>query len=404
MNRLNFATILPVTALLILSSAPAAFSQNVTDHPLVSRFKGSEIVQADSKVLEFDEYPLIVGPLKNGQFPVRKIEGKISHIHYVNPQGRSTLEIFRAYQGALTQAGFATLFSCSDQECGDPTNDGRYGRWMGYWCEGNPIQCEEPMRYIAAKLSRPAGDVYVAIQVKTNGTNAEDGTYVNVIEQKPMDSGLVSASAAAPAAPSTNAPSADNGALRAPDRPAPAAYSIPATHPTTAVVSKVVPAGTVIPVRMIDSIDSSTGRVGQKFRASVAEDVAANGVVIIPKGSDVLMTLLQDEQAGRIAGRSMVRVGLVSVNVNGREIPLVSSEYSQKGASKTKRSLLSGVAGAGLGAAMGGIFGGTSGALTGAGAGTAAGIGAQAILSGPKVRIPTETVLLFTLEAAATVR
>jgi OmpA-OmpF porin, OOP family len=106
---------------------------------------------------------------------------------YTNPHDRSTLEIFRSYQQALTKAGFQTLFTCSAAECGDASNEPVAD--LGYWCVTNKIQCPEPMRYIAAKLPRAAGDAYAAIKVRT------EETYVIVVEVKPMQTGMVTVNA-----------------------------------------------------------------------------------------------------------------------------------------------------------------------------------------------------------------
>jgi len=187
---MNYTTIsrhvLAAAALVALHTSQAS-AQAREDHPLVPRFVGSTLL--DDSSVTTDEYPLITGPLKRGKFTqVQRLEGKISHFHYKNPPDRSTFEIFKAYRSSLQEAGFQILFSCSDLQCGDPANEDFYRRWIGRWCEGIAIQCPEPMRYIAAKLTQPTGDVYVAIQVRTN-TNFnvpqfQDGTFLNVIEVK----------------------------------------------------------------------------------------------------------------------------------------------------------------------------------------------------------------------------
>jgi len=50
-----------------------------------------------------------------------------------------------------------------------------------------------------------------------------------------------------------------------------------------------------------------------------------------------------------------------------------------------------------LGAVLGGIAGGGRGAAIGAGSGAAVGTGAQVITSGQRVKIPSESRLVFTL-------
>jgi len=170
---------------------PAAAQQPVTDHPIVSRYPGSEMHRLyPSSVKQFDEIALPTGPYEKGKFTkTEHLEGKITRLVYVNPKDRSTLEIFRNYQQSLTKGGFQTLFTCSATECGDASNEPTTD--LGYWCVTNKIQCPEPMRYIAAKLARPAGDVYAAVKVRT------EETYLIVVEQKPMQSGLVTVNAKA---------------------------------------------------------------------------------------------------------------------------------------------------------------------------------------------------------------
>lgn len=188
----------PRRVLLIIGSIAVCMmfgkaQQPVADHPLISRFAGSEVNEYDLK--EFDEYPLVLGPYQKGKFQkVERLEGKVTHFHYTNPPNRSSLEIFRNYLSALQRAGFKILFMCNDRECGEGTNNNDLGKSIGWWCID--WDCGEPMRYVAAKLSRQSGDVYVAIKVRSNGVNETEGTFLNVIEVKPMEGGLVTVNAA----------------------------------------------------------------------------------------------------------------------------------------------------------------------------------------------------------------
>jgi OmpA-OmpF porin, OOP family len=193
-------TIVAAVALILLAVTisvgvppPTVLGQDVKDHPLISRYPGSQISYLPkSSVKEFDEIALPVGPYQNGKISkAERLEGKVTRLIYDNPKGRSTLEIFRNYREALTKGGFQTLFTCSDRECGDaskgalnePVPD------FGHWCVASSIQCPEPMRYVAAKLSRSTGDVYAAVKVRT------EGTYLVVVEVKPMQGGLVTVGA-----------------------------------------------------------------------------------------------------------------------------------------------------------------------------------------------------------------
>jgi len=102
--------------LLAIGVANAQDVEGSKDHPLISRFAGSVIKFYDVK--EFDEYTL---PLAKAVWDrdieaykfanSKRLEGKVTHIFYDAPKGRSTLEIFRSYESALRRAGFEILFS-----------------------------------------------------------------------------------------------------------------------------------------------------------------------------------------------------------------------------------------------------------------------------------------------------
>src|SRR6266849_5061422 len=81
-----------------------------------------------------------------------------------------------------------------------------------------------------------------------------------------------------------------------------------------------VPSGTVLTIRMVDSVDSERDRVGQTCRASLDEPVVdSGGNTLIPRGSDVVVKLVDDQQSGKLAGRTVLTLDLVSVRVNGRD-------------------------------------------------------------------------------------
>jgi OmpA-OmpF porin, OOP family len=113
--------------------------------------------------------------------------GKVTRILYRPPEGRSVLEVFRNYEGALKKAGFVTLFTCVKEECVDVTRQIKiYDEYLDLWATNQGI------RYLSGKLSRPEGDVYVSLFT-------QDGPWVRlyVVEEKPMQAGLVTVHSAA---------------------------------------------------------------------------------------------------------------------------------------------------------------------------------------------------------------
>ncbi len=161
-----------------------------------------------------------------------------------------------------------------------------------------------------------------------------------------------------------------------------------------------LPTGTPITVRMIDAVDSERNRVGQTFRANLDEAIMIDGRNVIERGADVIIKLVDSKDSGTFTGNSQLTLNLVSVSVNGHPVEMNTKTVSQtsagRGASTAKRA-----AGVGaVGAVIGAIAGGGKGAAIGAGAGAAVGAGSEVITGGPKVRIPSETRLTFSLESS----
>ena len=157
--------------------------------------------------------------------------------------------------------------------------------------------------------------------------------------------------------------------------------------------------GTAITVRMIDSVDSERDRMGKTFRASLDEPVVdASGNTIIPRGADAVVKLVDDQQSGKLAGRTILTLNLVSVQVNGQPVEINTQNVSEQSGSRTARSakVIGGTAIAG--AIIGAIAGGGKGAAIGTAAGAGAGTVAEVATKGQRVHIPSETRLTFTLQ------
>jgi len=159
-----------------------------------------------------------------------------------------------------------------------------------------------------------------------------------------------------------------------------------------------IPAGTTIAVRTIDSIDSTKNHVGDRFEATLEEPVTVDGNVVVSKGADVYGRLAESKTSGTFTGRSELQLELTGIVVNGRTVPVVTGEYEltgkSRGASTAKRT----VGGAAVGSIIGAIAGGGKGAAIGAGVGAGLGAGSEIITKGDQVKIPSETLLDFTLQ------
>jgi hypothetical protein len=189
--------------------------------------------------------------------------------------------------------------------------------------------------------------------------------------------------------PAPSGPPSDSTAPYSPPPPPPAA--VPANNVE-------IPAGAQIVVRMIDPADSKNDSLGKTYRASVEQPVSMNGQIIIPRGSDAVAVLSNQQQSGKIEGKTILTLSLRSVSVNGHTYDLASSNVSKASGSRTTKSgeVIGG--GAAFGAIIGALAGGGKGAAIGALSGGALGTAAQVATSGERVKVPSETVLTFTLQ------
>jgi hypothetical protein len=167
---------------------------------------------------------------------------------------------------------------------------------------------------------------------------------------------------------------------------------------TRAATHITIPAGTRISVRTIDRIDSTKNHVGDRFQASLEEPVTADGNVVVPKGADVYGRLAESKKSGTFTGSSQLQLELSGIVVNGQTIPLVTGEYELKGKSRGASTAKRTIGGAAVGTIIGAIAGGGKGAGIGAAAGGGVGAGSETITKGDQVKIPSETLLDFTLQ------
>jgi hypothetical protein len=181
--------------------------------------------------------------------------------------------------------------------------------------------------------------------------------------------------------------------------PAPVAQA----QPIPAGGTVTIPAGQSILVRMIDGVDSSKNHVGDIFHASLETDLTINNGLVARKGTDVYGRLAEAKEAGHISGSSELQLELTRMVIDGRDYPLVSSDYTLQGKGRGSNTAKKVGGGAALGAIIGAVAGGGKGAAIGAGVGAGAGGAVQVLTRGQQVKVPSETLLEFRLQQPATV-
>jgi BON domain len=167
----------------------------------------------------------------------------------------------------------------------------------------------------------------------------------------------------------------------------------------------VVPSGTMLTVRLGQTIESKTATTGAVFSASMANPVTVHGVVAIPDGSPVSGVVVEAKKAGKFKGAATLRLSLTSVTVNGHEYNIEAEDISQTTTGKGKRTAGVIAGGTGVGAAIGGIAGGGKGAAIGALAGATAGtIGAATTGNNRDITYAVESALSFRLAQPLTLK
>ena len=181
--------------------------------------------------------------------------------------------------------------------------------------------------------------------------------------------------------------------------PAPVA-SVPSANQDGSVT---IPAGQSFLVRMIDGVDSSKNHVGDLFHASLETDLNVGNSIVARKGTDIYGRLAEAKEAGHFSGSSELQLELTRIVIDGKDYPVVSSDYSLQGKGRGSNTAKKVGGGAVAGAIIGAIAGGGKGAAIGAGVGSAAGAGVQVLTKGQQVKVPSETLLEFRLQQPATV-
>lgn len=167
----------------------------------------------------------------------------------------------------------------------------------------------------------------------------------------------------------------------------------------------VVPAGTVLTVRLGQPLSSKTSKTGGTFAVTMANPITINGTMVIPQGAKAHGIVRDAKAAGRFKGGATLSVGLTSIVVNGARYNIATDDASQDTTGKGKRTAGLMVGGAGAGAAIGGLAGGGKGAAIGALAGVTAGaIGAGASGNNRDIALPSGSAVTFALVQPLTLK
>jgi hypothetical protein len=187
---------------------------------------------------------------------------------------------------------------------------------------------------------------------------------------------------------------AAKAAAPAATEPAPARTE-PAAPPAPKFREVIVPAGTLLNVRLITPIASDTSNVEDAVRGSLIEPLVVEGVTAVPDGVELSGTVRDAKRSGRVKGRASVAFRFERLNLRDERLAIRTAMMSYQAAADRGDDVKKGAIGGAAGAIVGGIVGGGKGAAIGAGVGAT---GAVVATRGDEVRLDAGTRLRVTLQ------
>jgi hypothetical protein len=163
-------------------------------------------------------------------------------------------------------------------------------------------------------------------------------------------------------------------------------------------------AGTLIPVRIVETLVSDRMSEGDTFNATLDAPLRVNDLVIAERGAKAQGRVASLQQAGRVRGVSELAIELTSIRTSdGQTVRIQTDSFARQGEKELAKDAAKVGVAAGIGAAIGAIAGGGKGAGIGAAVGGAAGTGGVMATRGKPVTIPSETKISFRLSQPVTI-
>ena len=178
----------------------------------------------------------------------------------------------------------------------------------------------------------------------------------------------------------------------------------PAPAPPPPPKQATLKAGTLVAVRLIETVSSDKNHPGDTFSGTLDAPLVVDGLVLAERGARVEGKIVESQQAGRIKGLSSIALALTRVNLSdGQRVEISTDSFTKMGPQSRTADAEKIGGGAALGAIIGAIAGGGKGAAIGAGVGGAAGTGTVAATRGKAAVLPSETKISFRINNTITV-
>ncbi|MBX2874216.1 MAG: OmpA family protein [Saprospiraceae bacterium] len=171
------------------------------DHPLITRFPQSQIKWCETQ--NFSSYHVAVGKV-SGYRKIDKwidLEGKVTRLYYEYEGSATMSEVYQNYRNAIQRAGFSSLAQGFKPQRNVSKEVGG-SSWIATAYIKNPVPTNSGVMlfhgtssaggkgYIAAKLERASGNVYVVVAVYQH-TSTEVVVLVDIIEEEALEDGKI---------------------------------------------------------------------------------------------------------------------------------------------------------------------------------------------------------------------
>jgi hypothetical protein len=151
-------------------------------------------------------------------------------------------------------------------------------------------------------------------------------------------------------------------------------------------------------------VASDSSKLEDTVRATLRQAVVIDGQTVLPAGTELVGTVTDVAQSGRVKGLARVAYRFTSLRHDSERYDITTATITHEAEPTKKEDAKKIAIGAGIGAAVGAIVGGGSGAAKGAAIGGGAGTGAVLATRGEDVRRGPGADVNTRLTAPLTVR
>jgi type IV secretory pathway VirB10-like protein len=255
---------------------------------------------------------------------------------------------------------------------------------------------------IAAPARRPVARPEAAVSGRVARRNAAPRTRpaeptIDRSATRPTES----APEAAPLPPARE-PAHTASAAAAP--PLPEAAPREPAPPVRQFVEVVIPASSVVALRVETPVTSEMARIEDRVEARVTRDVIADGRVAIPAGARAIGDVVEVDRGGKMKGKARLGVRFHTlVFADGSQLSLRTDPILREGSSPGNESARK-IGGAAIGGAvLGAIMGGAKGAAIGGATGAAG--GSAVVMAGDRnhATLPAGTVVTVRLNSPVSI-